>query len=76
MVAYLAGVVQTPITSFVIVSEMTQDHAMIIPLMAAALIANATSKLICPESIYRALSEGFLKPDADGVAPVLSSTGW
>ena len=75
MVAYLAGVVQTPITSFVIVSEMTQDHAMIIPLMAAALIANATSKLICPESIYRALSEGFLKPDADGVAPVLSSAG-
>ena len=64
MVAYLTGVVQTPITSFVIVSEMTQDHAMIIPLMAAALIADGTSKLICPHSVYRALSEGFLKSAA------------
>ena len=32
MVSYLTGVLQTPITSFVIVSEMTQDHAMVIPL--------------------------------------------
>jgi len=68
MVAYLTGVVQTPITSFVIVSEMTQDHAMIIPLMAAALIADGTSKLVCPESIYRTLSAGFLKSAADGDA--------
>ena len=66
MVAYLTGVVQTPITSFVIVSEMTQDHAMIIPLMAAALIADGSSKLICPHSVYRALSEGFLKSAAPG----------
>jgi len=66
MVAYLTGVVQTPITSFVIVSEMTQDHAMIIPLMAAALIADGTSKLICPKSIYRALSAGFLESATDG----------
>jgi H+/Cl- antiporter ClcA len=68
MVAYLTGVVQTPITSFVIVAEMTQNHAMIIPLMATALIANTTSKLVCPESIYRALSQVFLTPAADEAA--------
>ena len=60
MASYLAGVVQTPITSFVIVSEMTQDHAMVIPLMVAALIADATSKLVCKDGLYHTLSKPFL----------------
>lgn len=60
MVSYLTGVVQTPITSFVIVSEMTENHRMIIPLMLAALIADAVSKSICKESIYHALARVFL----------------
>ena len=64
MASYLAGVVQTPITSFVIVSEMTQDHAMVIPLMVAALIADAASRIVCKEGVYHALSKPFipLKP--------------
>jgi H+/Cl- antiporter ClcA len=61
MVSYLAGVVQAPITSFVIVAEMTEDHAMVIPLMVAALIATAASKLICREGLYHALAEAFLQ---------------
>jgi H+/Cl- antiporter ClcA len=60
MVSYLTGVVQTPITSFVIVSEMTENHAMIIPLMLAALIADAVSKWVCKDSIYLALAHVFL----------------
>jgi H+/Cl- antiporter ClcA len=60
MVSYLTGVVQAPITSFVIVSEMTNDHDMIIPLMASAVIANATSKLIAHEGLYHALARSFL----------------
>jgi len=66
MVAYLAGVVQTPITSFVIVLEMTEDHAMIIPLMVTALIANGVSRIICRDGLYHALSLPFvaqLPPD-------------
>lgn len=57
MVSYLAGAVQTPITSFVIVSEMTENHALIIPLMLAALIADATSKRVCRGSLYHSLAE-------------------
>ena len=38
MVAYFSGVVQAPITAFVIVAEMTNDHAMVVPLMLASLI--------------------------------------
>jgi H+/Cl- antiporter ClcA len=64
MVSYLAGVVQAPITSFVIVSEMTQDHAMIIPLMAASVIATAVSRIVCKEGLYHALARNFLKAEA------------
>lgn len=61
MVAYFAGVVQTPITAFVIVMEMTDNHAMVLPLMATAFIAYGASKLICQEPIYRSLAQGFLE---------------
>lgn len=61
MVAYFAGVVQAPITAFVIVTEMTNNHAMLVPLMAAALIAHATSRAVCPEGVYHALAKNFLR---------------
>jgi H+/Cl- antiporter ClcA len=61
MVSYFAGVVQAPITAFVIVTEMTDNHAMVVPLLAAALIAYGTSRLVCHEGIYHALAKGFLQ---------------
>ncbi|MFN5572900.1 MAG: chloride channel protein, partial [Bradyrhizobium sp.] len=60
MVAYFAGVVQAPITAFVIVTEMTDNHAMVVPLMMASLIAYGTSKLVCEEGLYHALAKGFV----------------
>jgi len=62
MVSYFAGVVQAPITAFVIVTEMTDNHAMVIPLMCASLIAYAASRIVCPEGIYHALAKGFAHP--------------
>ncbi|WP_342728405.1 chloride channel protein [Bradyrhizobium sp. B097] len=70
MVSYFAGVVQAPITAFVIVTEMTDNHAMVVPLMAAALIAHASSRLICKEGIYHALAKGFI----DRAAPAQQAT--
>jgi len=64
MVSYFAGVVQAPITAFVIVTEMTDNHAMVIPLMCAALIGYVASKIVCPEGIYHALAKGFAHPKA------------
>ncbi|MGC0326553.1 H+/Cl- antiporter ClcA [Bradyrhizobium sp. USDA 326] len=61
MVAYFAGVVQAPITAFVIVTEMTDNHGMVVPLMTAALIAHATSRMVCEEGIYHALAKGFIE---------------
>jgi H+/Cl- antiporter ClcA len=60
MVSYFAGVVQAPITAFVIAFEMTENHDMVLPLMVASLIAYATSRVVCPEGIYHALAKGFL----------------
>ena len=61
MVSYFAGVVQAPITAFVIVTEMTDNHGMVVPLMTAALIAHFVSRLICEEGIYHALAKGFIE---------------
>ena len=64
MVAYFSGVVQAPITAFVIVTEMTNDHALVVPLMLASVIGFATSKLICPEGVYHALAHTFVAANA------------
>lgn len=62
MVAYFTGVVQAPITAFVIVTEMTQNYGMLVPLMGAALIAYVCSRMVCPKSVYHALAENHLAP--------------
>ena len=60
MVAYFAGVVQSPITAFVIVTEMTDNHHMLVALMLAAIIATAVSRLISPVGVYHALARNYL----------------
>lgn len=65
MAAYLTGVVQAPITSFVIVSEMTADHALILPIMLTCLIADAAARAVCAEGVYQALSLNFLDKPKD-----------
>lgn len=62
MVSYFAGVTQAPITAFVIVMEMTDNHEMLLPLMAAAFIANLCSKLICPTPIFHTMAHNFISP--------------
>ncbi len=63
MVGYFAGVVQAPITAFVIVIEMTDQHELIIPLMVTAYIATGISKSICKTPIYSTLADNFLPED-------------
>ncbi|HUU73254.1 MAG TPA: chloride channel protein [Burkholderiales bacterium] len=66
MVAYFAGVVQAPVTAFVIVIEMTDNHDMIVPLMAASLLAAGCSRIVCHRPLYKALSDQFLNRSRDG----------
>jgi H+/Cl- antiporter ClcA len=68
MVGYFTGVVQTPITAFVIVMEMTDNSAMLLPLIATALIARSVSTLVCPRPIYQALADAYLQRNGDEAA--------
>jgi H+/Cl- antiporter ClcA len=60
MIGYFTGVVQTPITAFVIVMEMTDNQELVLAMMATALISSSVSKLICKKPIYEALAENLL----------------
>jgi H+/Cl- antiporter ClcA len=60
MAGYFAGVVQAPITAFVIIVEMTADHGMVIPLMVAAVLGFGTSRLLSPQPLYHTLAEHFI----------------
>jgi H+/Cl- antiporter ClcA len=59
MVSYFSGVVQAPLTAFVIVVEMTRDSDMALPLLAASLIAYGFSRFVCPRPVYKALAKSF-----------------
>ena len=68
MVSYFAGVVQAPITAFVIAFEMTENHDMVLPLMVASLIAYATSRVVCPGRHLPCARERLPAPgDKDGL---------
>jgi H+/Cl- antiporter ClcA len=59
MVGYFSGVIQAPLTAFVIVVEMTRDSEMALPVLAVSLIASGLSRLVCPQPVYKALAAGF-----------------
>ncbi len=65
MIGYFTGVVQTPITAFVIVMEMTDNHELVLAMMATALISSGVSKLVCKKPIYEALAENLLAMMSD-----------
>ena len=52
--------VQAPITSAVIIGEMTNATAMRLPLLLAALIGYGISRAIQRESLYHAMARQFL----------------
>ncbi|GAA5626261.1 H(+)/Cl(-) exchange transporter ClcA [Brucella sp. NBRC 12953] len=60
MAGYFAGVVQAPMTAFVIILEMTGNHNNVIPLMCASMLGYGTARLISHEPLYHALSRTFV----------------
>ncbi|HEJ2440794.1 TPA: chloride channel protein [Burkholderia multivorans] len=67
MVGYLAAVTQSPITSFVIVMEMINGHALVISLMATALVSSRVARFFAPP-LYETLAERYLAPPAPAAA--------
>jgi H+/Cl- antiporter ClcA len=64
MVAYFTGVVRAPLTAVIIISETTGSRGLMLPLLAAAIIAEGAAALVCRERLYHGLAQGFL-PKAD-----------
>jgi H+/Cl- antiporter ClcA len=62
MACYLSGVVQAPLTSAIILMEMTRDPGLVGPLMLGSLLARAVSARICRKPVYHALAEGVALP--------------
>ena len=60
MVAYFAGVVQSPITCAIIMVEMTAARHMTLPLLGVAVISYECSRLVCRTSLYESLANRFL----------------
>ncbi len=60
MVGYFAGVIQAPITAFVIVLEMTNNQDITFGLLAASLLGFGSSRLVCPVPVYTALAQQYL----------------
>lgn len=65
MVAFLAGITQSPITSFVIVMEMTANHHLLLPLMCASVISHAFSRTVAPTPLYDAIAYSMLRRHED-----------
>jgi H+/Cl- antiporter ClcA len=64
MTAYFTGVVRAPLTAVIIIVEATASRGMILPLFAAALIADASGRLVCRDKLYHALAREFLSRSA------------
>jgi H+/Cl- antiporter ClcA len=60
MVGFLAAVTQAPLTSFIIVMEMVDGHALVLSLIACAMVASGVARLICVP-LYSALAQLQLK---------------
>ena len=56
MVGFLAAVTQAPLTSFIIVMEMVDGHAMVLSLMACALVASGLSRILS-RPLYASLAQ-------------------
>jgi H+/Cl- antiporter ClcA len=59
MTAYFTGVVRAPLTAVIIISETTGSRAMLLPMLAAALLADFVAQAVCREKLYHGLSKRF-----------------
>lgn len=73
MAGYFTGVTQSPLTGAVIVMEMVNDHALILPLLATAFLAMGVSRVLCDQPLYQALTAPFLAKPEPTPAPAPST---
>jgi len=73
MGAVFAGIIRTPMTSVIMIFELTRDYTIIVPLMIANLCSYFLAQRLHPATMYEALSkqDGFVMPsEADRPDPL------
>ena len=63
MSAFLCGAIMAPMTSFVIIFELTGHHSMLLPVMLSALIAYIMLRSLGARSLYPALADRYPLPE-------------
>lgn len=61
MIGFLTGVTHTPITSFILVLEMTDRHTVVLPMMLAALCSSIGAHMVGKSSFYEEVVEDIRK---------------
>lgn len=59
MAAFLSGAIQAPMTSFVIIFEMTGYHQMLLPLMLASMLPFMLARLLGVPHLYKSLAAAY-----------------
>jgi len=75
MGAFFAGVIRAPITSILIIFEMTGSYRLVLPLMIANMAAYAVARRLSRHPIYEALllQDGIRLPHAGGSGQTLTA---
>lgn len=73
MASFLSGTIQAPITSFVIIFEMTGHHQMLLPIMLGSLIAFMVSRVLGTPHLYLELSNNYKYLIEDPAAPATTT---
>jgi len=74
MAAYQAGATRTPLTAALLVIEGLQVYSLALPILASALLASCTSRLICRQPLFDGLAELIRqRSDAESSAATRSS---
>ena len=61
MAAFFSGVVQAPLTGFILIIEMTENYSLVLPLIIASFTALLIADLLGNMPIYEALMENDLQ---------------
>lgn len=59
MAAFLSGTIQAPITSFVIIFEMTSHHELLLPIMLSSLLSFMVTRLLGAKHLYQTLAANY-----------------
>jgi H+/Cl- antiporter ClcA len=65
MAAYFTGVVRAPLTSVIVISETTGSRGLMLPLLAASLVAEFAASVLSKERLYHGLAEAHVSRAGD-----------